>query len=196
MIKNLPSIVQALKDIQGFRFYFIVFLIFIGSLAYMFKDTITVNVRNITTKQVEFREVRNFGGLENSLNSLFNADEQLGYAVYMYQPREKSFQKRILISNFDLIKSINKLQSMYLEEQPSINDRLKHFDYVLLTHEEPYPDIQYLHDIGLKYIFVHRIIDRVGIIGEIQFFFIDKPSDDTLKEISTKLKSTIFLNVI
>lgn len=162
----------------------------------MFRDTITVNIKDVTTKEVEFREVRNFGGVENSLNSLFNSEEHLGYAIYIYQPQEKSFQKRLLLTNINLIKNIGKLQSMYIEEQATINKGLKLYDHILLSKDEPSPDTQYLHDIGMNYILVQRIRDTKGMVGEIHFVFESLPDQKTIEKLTTELRKTIFLNVI
>lgn len=189
------QMLSQLKEIQGFRFYFIVFLIFALVLAFMFKDEISVQVKDMNFKQVEFREVRDLKGLEVNLESILDTTVMTSYTVYIYQPKDRSYYKRVVITNSDLVKSLSKLQSGYLQDQEHINKALIDNQYVFLDKDYPSPESQHLHDLGVPYILVYKLGGVNDKVGEISITFKSKPSDEYLKKLKAKLAPLTYMYI-
>lgn len=205
---QLASVIDSLKNLTGFRFYVLVILLFLASLAWLFKDAIVVNIQNYTKQNIEFREVRNLGGLEKGMlgviqNSESNLDTCKGYAVYIYQPKEHSYQKRLVITDSDIIKTIVRLQSVYLDEQPDINNALRHSDYIFLSKDRiDNPQLntttQHLYDVFAPYILIYALRD-VGtndVIGEIHLAFDKELKTESITDLVSDLRRVAWLYIL
>lgn len=190
------KILEQLKSLKGFRFYFIVVTIFLLILTFTFKDEISVRVKNMDFKRVEFREARDLKGLEVNLNTLIDTSLVMDYIVYIYQPKYKSYYKKVLTTSSDLVKSIARLQGSYIEDQTTINAGLKDNNYVMLSKDESTPDTDYLHELGMDYILVYRLGSIQEPIGEIQIVFRTKPTSEQIKVITKKLAPMIHMYIL
>lgn len=184
-----------LKEIQGFRFYFIVLLTFLLTLTFLFKDEISVRVKDMDFKRVEFREVRDLKGLEVNLETIMDTTMMRSYTVYIYQPKDRSYYKRVVLTNSDLVKSLSKLQSGYLQDQEQINNALGKQTYVFLDKETPLPETQHLHDLGEPYILVYKLGSGPDKVGEIVISFMKKPSEDYLLQLKAKLAPLTYMYI-
>lgn len=191
---NIAEIIQAFKNIRGPRFYFLTTLLFLSLLVYTFQDALVTKVKDITFEQVEFREIRDLKGLEVALERLYDPEIYNSYTVYIYQPKQKSFYKRMILTNSDLVKAVSKLQGSYIEDQPTINEHFKLNNYIILDHEHPKPDTQYLHDIGFQYLFICKLQNYVTI-GEIHVSFIKKPTEDQIIKLNRQLAPLLHMYV-
>lgn len=181
------GILATLKEISGFRFYFIVTLIFLLILSLLFRDEISVKVRETTFKKVEFNEIRDLKGLEVNLNTIMDTTMMRSYTVYIYQPKDKSYYKTVAFTNSDLVKTLTRLRGGYLEEQQELTELLNTKGYGFLTHEDENPNTAFLHELGINYIWVQKIGPPKKVLGEILIDFKKKPSDEYLKELKTKV---------
>lgn len=181
------GMLAALKEINGFRFYFIVSLIFLLSLSYLFRDEISIKVQETTFKKVEFNEIRDLKGLEVNLNTIMDTTMMRSYTVYIYQPKDKSYYKTVAITNSDLVKTLTRLRGGYLEEQQELTTLLDTRGYGLLSHEEPNPSTAFLHELGINYMWVQKIGPPKAVHGEILIDFKKKPTEEYLKQLRTKI---------
>ena len=164
---NWPELIKALKDLNGFRFYFIVTLIFFLVIGNVYKDTISVAVKDVTFSRVEFRECRDLKGLEVALEALSKKDSIItNFTVYIYQPKDRSYYKKVILTNDDLVKSTTSLQGSYLEDQPSINSQFAENDYVLLNSSMRDPDTKFMRELGINHLLIYKLHNKADI-GEI-----------------------------
>jgi len=168
---NFAEILKTLKDFAGFRFYFIIIIIVIGFGLFYFENEIKANLNKEEEIQIRFREVRNLKGLEISLDLIQEKYDFIeGYGVYIYQPIEKSFYKKIIITNSDLIKSISSLQGIYLDTQSSLNDLLLKNDAVILDVKSlPLNNDLFFYQVGISNLLIKRLTENGVLIGEIHF---------------------------
>jgi len=193
---NFSEVIKALKEITGPRFYFIVSLCFLAGLIYIFREPLTVTIQEISFERVEFREVRDLKGLEISLETLKDKKHYSNYTVYIYQPKYKSFYKRIILTDSDIVKAVSRLQGSYLDDQPTINNALSKGMYILLDYEDPKPDTQYLHDIGFKYLFIYKLGSAKNPIGEIHIGLSTKPTQKDISSLITDLGPLLHMYII
>lgn len=189
------QLMAQIKDIQGFRFYFIVFLIFAFATTFLFRDDISTRVRDMDFKQVEFREVRDLKGLEVNLESILDTSMMRSYTVYIYQPRNRSYYKRVVATNSDLVKSLSRLQGGYLQDQEVINRLLINNGYVFLDKDNPIPEVMHLHELGVPYILLYRLGRYNDVIGEIAISFNEKPSQEYINNLINKLSPLSYMYI-
>lgn len=201
---QIASIIDSLKNLTGLRFYVLVALLFVASLAWLFKDAIVVSIQNYTNQNIEFREVRNLGGLEKEMVEVIRFSEsQLdiicsGYAVYIYQPKEHYYQKRLVITNSDVIKTIVRLQSIYLDEQPNINNALKNSEYIFLSRDRAstFTESQHLYDVFSPHILIYSIRDNNKVVGEIHLAFNQELNNEQQSLLASQLRRITFLHIL
>lgn len=181
------GILATLKEISGFRFYFIVSLIFLLTLSVLFKDEISVKVQETTFKKVEFNEIRDLKGLEVNLNTLMDTTMMRSYTVYIYQPKDKSYYKTVAFTNSDLVKTLTRLRGGYLEEQQELTELLNTKGYGLLSFEDQNPSTAFLHELGINYMWIQKIGPPKKVYGEVRIDFKKKPTEEYLKELRNKL---------
>lgn len=188
------KLIEQLKDVTGFRFYFLVTAALLLILTFIFKDEISIRVKNADFKRVEFKEVRDLKGLEVNLSTIKDSTMS-DYIVYIYQPKQKSYYKRVLTTSSDLVKSIMRLQGSYIEDQITINNAFKDSNYILLSKDKLTPDTEYLHELGMNYILVYRLGGSIQPIGEIHMVFILKPTQEKIDETIKKLAPLIHMYI-
>ncbi len=183
------KILDGLKSLSSFRFYFVLLLAFFLLLANIYKDPITVAVKETTFAAAKFRECRDLKGLEVALNDI-NAKNKFidSYTVYIYQPQIKPYYKKMLITNSDIVKKITTLQGSLIQDQPTFNDLLLKQDYFILQQDSPTHDTRFMKELNIDYLLVYKIADKNITIGEIVLILNEKPTptqlDKLIKEIS------------
>jgi len=193
---NWPDIIKALKDLSGMRFYFIVSLIFLLVIGSLYKDTISVAVKDVTFSRVEFRECRDLKGLEVALESLSKRDSLIkNFSVYIYQPKTRSYYKKVIITNDDLVKTTTSLQGSYIEDQPNINQKFEEGDYMLLNATSEEADSKYLRALGIDHMLIYKLHDKVDI-GEIHLRLNHAPNPIELQTLLKALSPLLYIYVI
>ena len=194
---NFAEIIKNLKELSSFKFFIILVIITIGFIAYLFRDELGTTLREISVKDIEFVQLKNFIGLEDNLDKLIQKYLfSEGYIVYLYQPKEKSFYKEMIITNSDLVKTTSSLQGFYLDEQKELNEKLLNSEYVILDQSSVINRENYLHELGINYLLVRRIRTTEGIIGEIQIILNKQPSDNELNQLKKDLTQIIYQYVL
>ena len=193
---NWPELIKALKDLTGFRFYFIVVLIFLLVVGNMYKDTISVAVKDVTFSRVEFRECRDLKGLEVSLLKIKERFPIIdNFTVYIYQPKDRSYYKKVILTDDDKVKSSLTLQGSYIEDQTTINEALKTKDYLLLDDSGDNPDIKFMRELGFEHLLIYRLHQRNNI-GEIHLALRRKPTPQELTDVLKAISPLMYLYII
>lgn len=182
------KILEGLKSLSSFRFYAILLLAFFLLLANIYKDPITVAVKETTFKTAKFRECRDLKGLEVALEDINKRNEFINsYTVYIYQPELNSYYKKMLITNSDLVKKITTLQGSLIQDQPTLNGLLSTKNYFILQQDSPTQDTQFMKELNIEYLLVYKFADK-KMIGELMLILNRKPTptelDKLIKEIS------------
>lgn len=186
---DFAEIIKALKELGRAQFFLILFLLTAGFLIYMFQEPLVDFTKKVfqEEKRIEFREIRNLKGLEVALDSMKSEYAIEGYAVYIYQPKEFAYYKKMILTDYDLIKSVMSLQGIYLDEQLYLNEALLNNEYVLLNEEEINDETAFYHAVGFKSLMVKRLMFNGKIIGEVYLIFYERPDSETVKEISKNI---------
>ena len=193
---NWPEIIKALKDLAGARFYFIVTLIFLLVVGNMYKDTISVAVKDVTFSRVEFRECRDLKGLEVALQEISKKDTLINsFTVYIYQPKERSYYKKVLITNDDIVKSTQSLQGSYLEDQPTINTAFETKPYLLINDMLDSPDTKFMKELGFEHLLVYKLHYKTTI-GEIYLNLNHSPNQEELQRLVKVLSPLMYIYII
>lgn len=190
------NLVEAIKDLKGFKFYFVVVLVFIFSVTYTVKDSLTLYIKTHTN--IEFRECRDQQGLQTAMTK-FEASNPLckGYTVYLFQPKNNSIYKKLVVSDDSVILHTPLMQGVYLKDEPTINIRLNEDSYYLLTHDEAikHIDTQVLADLNLTPVLFYALKVNNVIVGEINLNLDHMPTpaelDKMLKDLSPMLYSYV-----
>lgn len=194
---NFAEILKALKDIGKLRFYFIVVIFAISFFIYIFREDVSAYFKEDITQKIEFREIKDLGGLEKSLDVIVLQEEDVeAYIVYMYQPKEYPFYKSMLLTDSELVKSINSLQGVYLDEQEYINELLKRNDFILLSKEDAIEDTRYIHAVGINYLLIKKLMYENEIIGEIHLLLKNKPTEVDLMRIYSLILPLKYIYII
>lgn len=193
---NWAEIIQALKNLKSSRFYFVVVLIFFLLLGNIYKDPVTVAIKEISLSQVEFRECRDLRGLEITLNELNKKYRFIdSYGVYLYQPTDKSYYKKIILTNSDIIKSTVFLQGSYIIDQPSINEKLKNNDYFVIQEGSSDTDTKFMKEMNIDYLFVYKL-HRKEVIGEIVLLMNRKPNPIEMEALVKDISPILYRHII
>lgn len=189
---NFAEILRVLKELSGLRFYLVLGMFLVGFLIFLFRDELSSKIQSYSVNEVEFREVRNLKGLENSLNAIQIIHPIVNsYVVYIYQPKEKSFYKKMILTNSDIVKSITRLQGSYIDEQKYLNDALEDVSYVVISEDDYINEMQELHFMGIKHVLIKKFVDTQNTIGEVHLFLNSKPNKE---EVDLLLKDLSPLN--
>jgi len=195
---DFAEIIKALKELGKAQFFIILTLLVIGFFVYLFQEPIMKMLEKSFAEEqrIEFREVRDLHGLEVELDSIKTKYALDGYAVYIYQPKDFAYYKKILLTDYDLIKSVTSLQGVYLDEQLYINDQLSEQDYVLIDEEDINNDTEFFRAVGFKSLMIKRLMFNGKIIGEVYIIFAEKPKLETVQEIAKLLAPLNYKYVI
>lgn len=193
---NWASIIQALKDLTGARFYFIAVLAFLLIVGSLFKDTIDIAIKDVSFSKVEFRDTRDMKGLEVALGRIKQADSVIkSFTVYIYQPKERSYYKKLLITDDEIVKSTVALQGSYLEDQPTINTVFETKKYLMIDETVHNADIAFMKDLGFDNVLVYKLESKTTI-GEIHLNFYRRPTQEELNKILKQLAPLVYVYVI
>lgn len=194
---NWAAIIDSLKNLTGGRFYFIVTLIFLLTLGNIYKDTITIAVKEVTFTRVEFRECRDLKGLEVALNIFVNNNSKIvsDYTVYIYQPKDKSYYKKVLLTTDDIVKSTTTLQGYYLEDQPTINTEFKDKSYILFNGLGNNEDMSFMNDLGYTHLLIYKLHYKTTI-GEIYLKLKHEPNAQELETLIKGLSPLTYVYII
>jgi len=193
---NWPELVKALKDLAGARFYFIVTLIFLLIVGNMYKDTISVAVKDVSFSRVEFRECRDLKGLEVALQQIQKTDTLIkSFSVYIYQPKERSYYKKVILTNDDIVKSTTSLQGSYLEDQATINEAFLTKNYLLIDNTIEGTDTQFMTELGIDHLLVYKLQYKT-VIGEIHLNLTHSPTQGELSHLVKTLSPLVHIYII
>ncbi len=194
---DFAEIIKALKELTGTRFFIVMILLTIGFFVYLFRDEMASAVQNtFTEKRIEFREVRDLRGLEMALNMIKTKYSVKNYAVYIYQPKEYAYYKKMILTDSDIIKSVTGLQGSYLDEQAYVNGILEENEYILLNEDEISDETAYYHSLGFNSLMIRRLKFNDAIIGEIYIIFDVRPSAELVQQISKELAPLNYVYVL
>lgn len=187
------NVVEAIKDLKGFKFYFVVILVFLFATTYMCKDAITLYVKSHT--DIQFRECRDAAGLSKALDIVIKEDTvTTSYIVYLYEPINNSIYKRMVVTdNLNVLHS-PALQGIYLNTQPTLSKELQDHDYYLADNIEiaKHPDTQYWLSFGNETILVYALKANGKVIGEIWFKFKRSPTPLELEKVLRKTTPLLY----
>lgn len=191
-------IVSTYQNFSDFKFYFVVFMISLLALGYIYKDTIDLTLRNHAYSITEFRECRNISGLEKDLTGLVVSNPNvLRYNVYIYEPKNQSFYKKLVLTNSDLAKNSPSLQSIYLKDQATVNEVFKTNPYYLVDRiDMQKPDLKYLADCNINCMLFYKLVVNGISVGEINLEFRTKPTPAELEDTVRKLSPLMYLYII
>lgn len=171
------NVVEAIKDLKGFKFYFVVLLIFLFATTYTVKDSLTLYVKTHT--DIKFRECRDVGGLTTAMTDIMKHDTIVdSYSVYLYEPINNSIYKRVIVTNNVNVLHSPALQGIYLNTQPTVNRELEEHDYYLANYTEiaKHPDTQYWLNFGTATRLAYALKVNGKLVGEIWFKFRRDPT--------------------
>lgn len=193
---NWASIINALRNLTSARFYVTIALMFILLLGVIYKDAVTVAIKDITFNPVEFREVKDLKGLEVSLDQINKKFDFVdSYAVYIYQPKEASYYKKVVVTNSDVVKRSVSLQGSFLEDQPTMNNMILQQDYFTLDKGDKEEDIKFMKELGIESLFVYRLYKK-KTLGEIIFILKRKPNALELEELVKEVSPLMHMYII
>lgn len=180
-METLVKLITALKDFKDARFYCLVILLFMGFIAYTFKD----KIQEITFKPQTVQEVSNEKGLMTTLEATQAAHPLIvGYAFYLYQPKVDAYYKTLIWTDIPYIRDNRFFKSIPLNTQKYLNYRLVGQEYALLDYSVP-EEKEYAEIYAADYVLVYNV--RVKeTIAEVILTFNVKP---TQGEVDVLLKN-------
>lgn len=171
------NVVEAIKDLKGFKFYFVVILIFLFASTYAIREPLTLYIKSHT--DLQFRECRDISGLNKAMEDIMKKDTVVdSYTVYLYEPINNSIYKREIASNDGNVLHSPTLQGIYLSTQPTTNRELDEHDYWLITPTEmaKHPDTQWFLSFGFQTNLAYTLRNNGKVIGEVWFKFKRDPT--------------------
>lgn len=195
LLKLLTDFLETMKSYTGKKFYFLIVFVFIFSILYIYKEPLS-EVLRFSVVKFEFRECRNEQGLKASLDRIMKDNKLVtSYAVYLYQPKDKAVYKSCVLTNNDMLQLSPSLKSLYLKDQPGLNEALRNSGYVIIQRGDSRFNTTVLSDFNIDSVFIYKICGNDGIIGEIIFSLVRPPSafelDKILRDISPLTRNYI-----
>jgi hypothetical protein len=181
------------------KFYFITGLIFFFSLAFIYRDSITMSVQTVIYNQIQFRECRDVIGLQKAFDGIIAKDTIIqSYGVYLYQPINNAFYKRVVLTNSENVMRSPSLQGIYLRDQPTLTAELKQNDYYIVDQKEAvrHPDLQYMIDISTDVRMFYALKLDGKLIGEIGVRFKHPPSTTELEQVLKDLSPLLYEYIV
>jgi len=186
-VETLVKLITALKDFKDNRFYFIVFILFIGFMVYTFKDSIQENAFKPETLQ----EVSNQKGLEASLIAIkLEHPLIVGYAFYMYQPKVDAYYKSLVATDIPYIKENQFFKSIPLNTQKYLNYKLVDREYALMEYNNKVEaeQAEYTQTYAADYVLVYNVKVK-ETIAEAIFTFNVRPTQEEIDVLLRKLRT-------
>lgn len=183
-METLVKLINALKDFKDNRFYFLTLLLFVGFIAFTFKDFIT----ETTFKPETLQKISNQKGLTATLEAIKTEHPLVvGYMFYMYQPKTEAYYKSLVSTDIPYVKENKFFQSIPLNTQKYLNYRLVEKEYVLLEYTNP-EENEYTQMYAADYVMVYNV--RVKeTVAEIIFTFNVKPTPEEMIVLLKKLRT-------
>lgn len=179
----LTQIINAIKDITGFRFYFLVFVLFAGFLLLTFKD----EIKQLKFNPEDLQEISNNNGLKLTLDNLKKDDPLItGYIFFLYQPKHDSYYKRMQYTDMSFVKDNKFFEAMPLNAQKYLNYRLIEKEYTLLDYHDP-EAVDYTNTYNSDYVLVYNVYVK-ETIAEVVLTFDIKPSAAQINVLLKKLR--------
>lgn len=191
-MKNISDVLTILKDIPGFRFYLIVFILAIGSFIFLFKDEIVGVFEQPKSIVVVPRDVKNISGFVNSLNDIVSRENALGYVVYVYQPHTSPILKQKVIQNLDVSLRHIPFRDNAYGNQSELNKRLARRNYIYI---ESYREVEdQLNSMPpMRNVLIYPMRDNGVVAGEVHLFFKVRPEELELHEITNELDVATYI---
>lgn len=194
----INRVVSTFKMLGGAKFYVSAFFITVVALSLIFKDTIEVSVKGKLFSATDFREARNPYALQTAMEDIVKQDTNIRYyEVFLYEPKQNSFYKKLVITNSEVAKNSPALQMRYLRDQPTINAALGANGYFLIDEVDiqTKKDLKILKDLGVTDALYYRLTSDGVSVGEIALRFKHRPTalelDSLLKQLSPFLYTYI-----
>lgn len=180
----LTQIITAIKDITGFRFYFLTILLFIGFLLVTFKDSL----KQLKFNPQELQTISNKEGLNAKLEAVKQADPlATGYICFLYQPKHDAYFKALAATDLEFVKTNSYFKAMPLNAQKFLNYTLIEKEYALLEYTDPNAT-DYIQTYNADYILVYNIYVK-ETIGEVIMTFDVKPTQAQIDILVKKLRT-------
>lgn len=185
----INRVVTTFKLLGNAKIYVIGLFITIISLSLIFKSTIEITIKGKLFSATDFRECRNPYALQTAMDNIAKQDTNItSYSVFLYEPKNQSFYKKLIITNNDVARESPSLQMRYLKDQPTINTSLDANGYFLIDPIDlsTHPDLKLLKDLGVTDVLYYRLSSNNVAVGEIELRFKHRPSP---QELDTLLKT-------
>lgn len=192
---------RAVNAIHGWnhaKFYFIATLIFLFSIGFVYREVVTTTINDVVFNQIKFRDCRDILGMQKEFDSISKRNPIIySYAVFLYQPINNAFYKKVVLTNSENIMRSPALQGQYLKDQPTINKELAEHDYYIIDKKEAltHDDLRFLLDISDDTRLVYGLKINSKVVGEIGIRFKHAPStlelEDVMKDLSPLLYNYI-----
>lgn len=184
----MNRIASTVKLLGSAKFYFALTLMALLTTAVIFKDSIELAVRGEMFSATDFREARDPYALQTAMNHVVKGNTNiLYYGVFLYEPKNQSFYKKLILTNSEVAKASPALQMVYLKDQPTINAALASNGYYLIDQIDlnTHKDLKSLKDLGTVSALYYRLSSNGVPVGEISLAFKERP---TPQELDTLLK--------
>ena len=179
----LAQILTAIKDITGFRFYFLVTVLAVGFFTYTFKD----DLKQFSFKPRELQEISNEKGLQTTLAQIKHDDPLVkGYIFFLYQPKHDSYFKKLVITDIGFVKENSYFKAMPLNAQKYLNYLLIQKEYAILDYNDPQAT-DYISTYNSDYVFVYNVYSK-ETIAEVILTFDVKPTKEEIALLIKRLR--------
>lgn len=193
MIENVLRVLEQIKGIRGARFYFIVVVLFLFGTIFLFRSEISGSINKSTeVKELKLRRL-NDTKINNVVSTVYDTTSCYAYLLYLYQPAEPVIKKLEVAVPYAL-KNEPEINEFVLHRQKDLTAQLRVNRHVLLDASEPTVGTEKYHRINgmfIPYIYIYGIKDiDNNVIGEIHIWYKNKPKEEELKVIDSKLSET------
>lgn len=179
----LAQVILAIKDITGFRFYFLVLVLLLLFLVNMFQDSL----KQISFSPRELQQISNEKGLQLTLEQIKQGDPLIrGYIFFIYQPKQDSYFKGLVATDIPFIKENTYFKAMPLNAQKYLNYLLIQKEYALLEYKD-HQAADYINTYNSDYILVYNVYVK-ETIGEVILTFDVKPTPEQISLLLKKLR--------
>lgn len=195
----VTGVATTFRGVRAFRFYFIACLIFLGTIGYMYKDALNMAAQVAFFNQVKFRECRDVIGLQDAFDKIVKKDTIVDrYGLYLYQPINNAFYKKIVVTNSINVMKSPALQGMYLKDQPTLNQELHTHDYYFIDEREAlsHEDLKYIAELSPKPSLFYALKVDNKIIGEIGIRFKSTPTIPQIEQVLKDLSPLLYNYVL
>lgn len=191
------NLVQIIKDLRGFKFYFVTLLLFILIATYTIRDSLTLYVKTHTS--IEFRECRDIPGVTTAMAAIEKRNPLIkGYSIYLFQPKNNAIYKRLVLTDDPIVKGATSMQGIYLRDEPTVNIHLEQDSYYLITRDEAlkHIDTQEIADLNLTPVLFYALKSNNAVIGEINLRLDHSPTPQELDKILKELSPILYNYVV